>query len=219
MENNYTEGIAFILEGATEKVFYKALLDFLSQSDERVIFYKDKSDDASEIIFCWQYKDRKILIKFYVVGTITQMVHSGKWFQNMCHKKHRFPWTVYLCYDTDSANASISKFYEGDWKMLRQEIETLSKTRIFDLAASADIEDIILLDAESVLNFLGLSISTELTGRKGKAKMKALYRHIGKAYHEGERAKDMIATLDFDKIINDAPIKLRALKEQLFFEN
>ena len=215
MEKNYTEGIAFILEGATEKVFYKALLEFLSHSDEGIVFYKGKSDDASEIIFCWQIGDRNILIKFYVVGTITQMVHSGKWFQNMCHKKHKCPWTVYLCYDTDSVNASISKFYEGDWKALRQEIEALKETQIIDLAASADIEDIILLDYKGVLNFLGLPSHTEVTGRKGKAKMKALHRLIGRAYHEGERAEGMIRALNFDKIVNDAPIQLELLKNQL----
>ena len=33
--DNYTEGIAFILEGATEKVFYKAYLEYLSALDEK----------------------------------------------------------------------------------------------------------------------------------------------------------------------------------------
>ena len=78
--NNYTEGIAFILEGATEKVFYKAYLEYLSTLDENTLLIRDKSTDDGEIIFCWQSGKKKILIKFYVVGTITQIVHSGKWF-------------------------------------------------------------------------------------------------------------------------------------------
>lgn len=212
--DNYTEGIAFILEGTTEKVFYKAYLEYLSALDEKASLIRDKSADDGEIIFCWQAGEKKILIKFHVVGTITQIVHSGKWFLNMCSKKHKIPWTVYLCYDTDSYNSNISKFYEGDWKILRQELEK-SKTTIVDLAANADIEDIMLYDIESVLVFLGIAMPVKLVGRKGKAKMKALYRSAGRTYHEGERAKDMISKLDFSKITQSAPIKLVELKDHL----
>ncbi len=213
--DNYTEGIAFVLEGATEKVFYKAYLEYLSALDEKTSLIRDKSTDDGEIFFCWQSGEKKILIKFHVVGTITQIVHSGKWFFNMCSKKHKIPWTVYLCYDTDSSNSNISKFYEGDWKMLRQELEKSKTTTIVDLAASADMEDIMLYDIESVLAFLGITMPVKLVGRKGKAKMKALYRSAGRAYHEGERAKDMISKLDFSRITQSAPIKLAELKDHL----
>ena len=142
--DNYTEGIAFILEGATEKVFYKAYLEYLSALDEKTSLIRNKLTDDGEIIFCWQSGEKKILVKFYVVGTITQIAHSSKWFLNMCSKKNKMPWTVYLCYDTDSSNSNISKFYEGDWKILRQDLEKSKTTTIVDLAASADIEDMIL---------------------------------------------------------------------------
>lgn len=213
--DNYTEGIAFILEGATEKEFYKAYLEYLSTLDEKASLTRDKSTDNGEIIFCWQSGEKNILIKFYVVGTITQIVHSGKWFLNMCSKKYKIPWRVYLCYDTDSPNLNISKFNEGDWKILRQELEKSKTTTIVDLAASADIEDIMLYDIESVLSFLDISMPVKLTGRKGKAKMKALYRSVGRAYHSGERAKEMISKLDFSKITQRAPIKLAELKDHL----
>lgn len=183
--------------------------------DEKTSLIRDKSTDDGEIIFCWQSGEKKILIKFHVVGTITQIVHSGKWFLNMCSKKHKIPWTVFLCYDTDSSNSNISKFYEGDWKILRHELEKSKTTTIVDLAASADIEDIMLYDIESVLNFLGIAMTVKPVGRKGKAKMKALYRTVGRAYHEGERAKDMISKLDFSKITKSAPIKLAELKDHL----
>jgi len=63
-------------------------------------------------------------------------------------------WVVFLCYDTDSHNRDISQFYEGDWSELRKSIENNSRTSIFDLAASADIEDIMLLDIDGVCSFL-----------------------------------------------------------------
>ncbi|MBQ2885598.1 MAG: hypothetical protein IJE43_17875 [Alphaproteobacteria bacterium] len=212
---NYTEGIAFILEGTTEKVFYKAYLEHLVSLDACASLVRDSSSEEGEIIFCWTSGDKKVLIKFYVVGTITQIVHSGKWFLNKCCKKYKVPWTVYLCYDTDSSNANISKFYEGDWKILRQELEKAKTKSVIDLAASADIEDIMLYDIEGVLKFLAISMPEKLVGRKGKAKMKALYRSAGSTYHEGDRAKEMIERLNFAKITQDAPIDLSVLKEHL----
>lgn len=212
---NYTEGIAFILEGTTEKVFYKAYLDYLLKMGSEISLVRDSSSDGGEIIFCWSSGSKKILIKFYVVGTITQVVHSGKWFLNRCCKKYKIPWTVYLCYDTDSSNANISKFYEGDWKNLRQELEKAKAKRVVDLAASADIEDIMLYDIESIITFLNIPVPEKLVGRKGKAKMKALYRSAGKTYHEGDRAKDMIEALYFSKIVERAPICLQVLQEHL----
>ncbi|MBQ8280464.1 MAG: hypothetical protein IJZ23_11525 [Roseburia sp.] len=212
---DYTEGIAFILEGTTEKVFYKAYLDYLLKMESEASLVRDSSSEDGEIIFCWSKGNKKILIKFYVVGTITQVVHSGKWFLNRCCKKHKIPWTVYLCYDTDSSNANISKFYEGDWKNLRQELEKAKAKRVIDLAASADIEDIMLYDIESIIAFLNVPMPEKLVGRKGKAKMKALYRSAGKTYHEGDRAKDMIEALDFSKIVERAPICLQVLQEHL----
>lgn len=80
------------------------------------------------------------------------------------------PWTVYLCYDTDSSNSNISKFYEGDWKILRQDLEKSKTTTIVDLAASADIEDIMLYDIESVLAFLGIAMPVKLVGEKARQK-------------------------------------------------
>ena len=206
---NYTEGIAFILEGTTEKVFYKAYLDYLLTLDSDASLVRDISAEDGEINFWWSSSNKKVLIKFYVVGTITQIVHSGKWFLNRCYKKYKIPWTVYLCYDTDSSNANISKFYEGDWKNLRQELEKAKAELVVDLAASADIEDIMLYDIESILTFLNIPMPAKLAGRKGKAKMKFLYRNAGKTYHEGDRAKDMIEKLDFSKLtfLNSSGIK------------
>lgn len=57
--DNYTEGIAFILEGATEKVFYKAYLEYLSALDEKTSLIRNKLTDDGEIIFCWQSGEKK----------------------------------------------------------------------------------------------------------------------------------------------------------------
>lgn len=68
---------------------------------------------------------------------------------------------------------------------------------VHDIAAAADIEDIILSDIDGVSSFLGSSSTMELpTGSKGKAKLKKLFRQVGKTYHEGKRARALIDSLD-----------------------
>lgn len=60
-----------------------------------------------------------------------------------------------------------------------------------------------LCDLPGVLSFLGLPPETEMPpGNKGKTKLKKLYRKVApnKAYHSGERAKDLISHLDMAEI-------------------
>ena len=215
MSNEYTRGIAFIMEGATEKVFYRSFLQWLAENNEGCSFVKVDNIDIGEIAFEWKSSENTVLIKFNVVGAITQVIHSGKWFSNTCSKKYKIPWQVFLCYDTDSHDNDISKFYADDWKLLRDELKKAKAKEIIDLAACADIEDVILVDLEGICKYLGLSIPTELKGRKGKAKMKALYRSCGSTYHEGEKAAAMIESLDFQKIIDEGPIDLHKLENEI----
>ena len=214
MSENYTRGIAFIMEGTTEKVFYRTYLQWLAEKNN-CTFEKLKVSDSGDIPFVWKNANEKILIKFNIVGTVTQVVHSGRWFANACAKKYKIPWNVYLCYDTDSPENDISKFYQDDWKLLRESIQEAKATRIIDLAARADIEDVMLVDCLGVCNFLQISVPEKLAGRQGKAKMKALYRGVGRTYHEGDRASGMIESLDFQKIMEEGPIAMKYLKDDL----
>lgn len=88
--DKFTEGIAFIMEGKTEKVFYKCFLDHISTSNVNIKFDKEFSDD-SEIYYTWSSPSKKIIIKIFVVGTISQITHSASWFANKCSKKNEDP--------------------------------------------------------------------------------------------------------------------------------
>ena len=116
MSNEFTRGVAFIMEGATEKVFYRSFLQWLAEKSEGCSFDKIENLDIGEIAFEWKSSEESVLIKFNIVGAVTQVIHSGKWFANTCAKKYKVPWQVFLCYDTDSPDKDISKFYEDDWK-------------------------------------------------------------------------------------------------------
>lgn len=215
MTENFTEGIAFIFEGETEKIFYINLLTHLASVSTDTTFEKQLSDNDGEFYYVWKDLTKSILIKTNNVGTITQIANSGSWFENKCCK-NQLPWTVYLCYDTDSSSNNISKFYCGDWLRLRTTLEQ-NKATVVDLAAHADIEDILLYDLEGICEFLAIDLVSResLRGRKGKAKLKTLFRQAGQVYHEGERAKRLIEALDCEKIISTAPIKLSELKAHL----
>lgn len=213
MNMSYTKGIAFIMEGSTEKVFYRSFMTWLANR-QGCKFEKIDALDTGEVLFEWINGDETILIKINVVGAVTQLVHSEKWFSNTCAKRYRIPWNVYLCYDTDSHDYDISKFYRDDWKLLREELKKSKAKKIVDLAARADIEDVMLIDLLGICRYLGIAPPEKLAGRKGKAKMKALYRSCGKTYHEGEKSADMVEKINYEKIIRDGPIPLNLLVEE-----
>lgn len=212
---SYTKGIAFIMEGSTEKVFYRSFMTWLANR-QGCKFEKIDALDTGEVLFEWINGDETILIKINVVGAVTQLVHSGKWFSNTCAKRYRIPWNVYLCYDTDSHDYDISKFYRDDWKLLREALKKSKAKKIVDLAARADIEDVMLIDLLGICRYLGIAPPEKLAGRKGKAKMKALYRSCGKTYHEGEKSADMVEKINYEKIIRDGPIPLNLLVEEFY---
>jgi len=207
---DYTRGVAFILEGPTEKIFYRNYLKWVARI-HKCAFSRAEDVDDEEVCYEWFNGCERILVKYNVVGTITQIAHSSKWFSNRCSKKYKMPWKVILCYDTDNSQNDISKFYQGDWKRLRKDLKKARAEEIIDMAACADIEDIILCDMPSVCNYLGIDIPENISGRKGKAKMKALYRSCGNTYHEGERAGEMIGSLDFQRIVEKSPLELKRI--------
>lgn len=218
MDDNFNSGVAFVLEAATEKVFYAQFLAFFCESSPQHSLQKLDATEYGDIVFSITNNETQVvtLIKFYAVGTISQIQNAGSWVLSRCVKKHpALTWTVFLCYDTDSHENNITKFHEGDWAELRKQLHSPKIETIIDLAASADIEDIMLLDLDSIANFLGLPNLTRPTGKKGKAIMKKIFRNVGPgiAYHEGERAEDLIKALDFNVIIEKSPIHFAAIAE------
>ena len=213
MEREYEAGYAFITEGDTEKVFYLTFLSFLSRKYDNEL-RRVVNHDTFEIDYQIITEGKIKLIKFHSVNCISQLPRSGAWFNSQCYEKYKkVKWNVFLCYDTDDYREDISKFYEGDWVVLRKE---LKKARVLDVAASADIEDIMLTDLEGVCKFLQCSVPATLKGRKGKVKMKNLFRDNHQAYHEGLRAKNLIESLDMQKIVDNSVLPLREIEEQLF---
>lgn len=219
MGNRYEKGVAFILEGDTEKVFYLSLLKHLRRKYVGISICKQTDPNSGEIFYTLENDNHKVLIMFNVVGTISQITNSGNWFEKRCYGQHKnLEWTVFLCYDTDNYTPNISKFHEDDWKELRKTISKRKSCSIIDLAAQADIEDIMLVDADGVFRFLNMEPIAIPSGSKGKVKMKKIFRLKGPgyAYHEGQRSEALINALDLDKIISTSLVPLNQVEEKCF---
>lgn len=213
MSSTYDEGWAIIHEGSTEKVFYLCLLKFLCKKHGASI-QKEELNNGLEIIYTLKINNRKYIIKTYDAGSLTNMPKTSKWFEEESAKKYlkKSLWTVFLCYDTDAYKYEVSPYYEGDWKDLRDKIGKVKE--IVDLAAAADIEDVLLMDFEGICKYIGVEKPDRslLKGRKGSAKMKALFRSYGKTYHKGERTQSLIENLDLQKIIDSNILPLSQIE-------
>jgi hypothetical protein len=215
--DSFNKGVAFIYEGDTEGVFYQSMLKhYLSKYTEYGIT-KELENPIGEYRYILTNGVQSIVMKTFTVGAVIAHPASANWFRNSCRQKYKgIDWVVFLCYDTESYNYDISQFQEGDWKELKKSLSSNRKTTVFDLAASADIEDIMLLDFNGVCDYLGILKCDIPKGRKGKTKMKNLFRDNGSTYHEGERAKLLIDFLDKDKIISKSSIPFHLIEKACF---
>lgn len=226
MENAYESGFAFILEGATELTFYDSLLHFFAQKHKECSLEVQEDPETFETFYLVRGPFGVRIIRMNAVGTITQIHNSASWFQNTCvHAKGKsIPWTVFLCYDTDSYSADVTKFHEDDWANFRKMIKGRSGAKkIIDLAVSADIEDVFLLDLHGISCFMGLDTDLKQEdipcGRKGSARIKQLFikqRQLGRTqavYHKGERAKGLIELLDMQKILDSGILPFQWVEE------
>lgn len=210
----YNLGMAIIAEGATERVFYSEYVLHVARKGGCSVTQFEEVDETGYVL---ANNGGTVLVKIHDVGTVSQIPNAGRWFQRMCFARHATtPWCVFLAYDTDEYNSPISKFREGDWALLRRDLSDASE--VIDLAAEADIEDVMLCDLSSVLNFLGLPPTCPLPcGGKGKSKMKKLFREVApyNAYHSGERARSLIQALDFTVIASSSPVPLNRIDEMI----
>ena len=84
MKEKFSRGIAFILEGDTEKVFYRELLKFYVSKHPGSDFQETQDDKSGEVYYELTTPNAVVIVKMFVVGTISQLTNSSKWFENFC---------------------------------------------------------------------------------------------------------------------------------------
>lgn len=80
---SYEKGIAFIVEGATERVFYEEYLKKLC-SERGMTITKDEKSQENKYTICAE--NRSILVLINNVGSVSQMTNSATWFHRACVK-------------------------------------------------------------------------------------------------------------------------------------
>ena len=205
----YVKGLAFVVEGPTERVFYHEYLQWCCRKKPGTSIEQLPNKD-----FAIRTKDGDVLIRFNVKGSVSSVPNAMNWVRSTCLASD-MPWTVVLCYDTDG-DASLNLDTRA-WRRFRQDLAKM-KLPVIDLAADADIEDVMLVDIEGVRRFLGLNSDIEPHGRKGKAKLKSLYKAVDvtQPYKSGERARNLISNLSFDVIEERAPMDIKTLRQAVF---
>lgn len=212
MVGNFDKGIAFIGEGATEVVFYEEYLKFVAKAKACSF---EPLDVVGEAAYRFDAPGQTSLVMMHSTNTVSQLPNASSWFNRACDASNpSIPWDVILAYDTESHSDNVSQFYQGDWLRLRTDLVAAGAT-IIDMAAAADIEDVMLIDLLGVLAFLELPLNTLLpSGRKGKAKMKKLFRMkaLNLKYREGEKARPLIRALDMSLIEKNASLPFSDLR-------
>ncbi len=215
MKTDSERGYAFVLEGETEKEFYMAFLEYLCKKHSAQIV-QNIDETNPDIVYQPETESGCSVIKFKVMGGISNVPDAGDWVESQCVQRYKnCDWYVFLCYDLDDYKPTITKFYEGDWKNLREPLE--DSCNVIDVAAAADIEDVMLQDIEGVCAVLDCEIPQgNLPGGKGKSKMKKFFLKHGKIYHEGKRARFLIDRLDMKIIMESNIIPLDTIEEAIF---
>ena len=217
MDVGYTKGVAFICEGETEKEFYYSLLERECRKVGVELIHQT-SQETSEVYDEITLPDKKIIIKSWDCGGIHNVNQAGPWFRTECTLRYKtIEWLVFLCYDTETYQEDITAIGEKDWMTLEKNLPK-KKVSVYHVAAAADIEDAMLVDLEGICRFLSCKpVNIEdLKGRKGKVKLKNLYRANGQTYHEGSRARDLIDSLDMEKIIESGILPLKDMICSIF---
>lgn len=207
--------VVFVCEGETELYFYETLLSHLSYRNLAFEYCIRFDEQRNEYVHQMISSENIVFAVMKVVGTITQVVHIAQWFSQYKKELPADKWTVFLCYDTDSYKSEIAKFYEGDWDSLRSKLKA-NNVQIIDLAASAMIEDILLLDPKGICSFLSVPYQSIPNAANGKVAMKKFFRAHAAVYHEGERAKSLIECLDMDKILRESDLPLEQVELHCF---
>lgn len=197
--------IAFICEGETEEVFYKTLVQKYSMIMKAEHYGNDNLDGTAIII---RTEEKSVRISFKCTSTCSQITNQVEWIRNEYADKIRNrDICIYICYDTDSYREDITRFEEGDWEYFIKQIEKISgEINIIQLAAKAQIEDIMLIDKNGIKKYLGLTEIAIPNKSKGKYKMREVFKQANKCYREGYRSERFINSLDFEYICKNCEI-------------
>lgn len=176
--------VCIYTEGATDEVFYNRLLEFIKNKSESKKFIVD-AIKKSNIQGIGNFSS-KLLRKFKQEINVKEYKEYKK--------------IVILCYDEDVFDF-VDQTPPVNWKKLEKDLQIEGADKVIHLKAIKSIEDIFLLDIESILKSIGLSKNNvkNISG-SGYQKLKSLYKKVNKMYYKGDRVENFVYNLDIGKI-------------------
>lgn len=122
--------------------------------------------------------------------------------------------TLCCSYDTDVFEVKNPLIV--DWKSLEKKVKRLGIDSLVLIGVKSSIEDWILDDMEGISKFLKLKVVPKsLKGNDGFSKLSDLYAKARRTYQKGYATRELISTLDMDKIIQKRKNVLQQLEAAL----
>lgn len=189
--------IIIFVEGDTDEVFFKALLDYYKSSSQvpltpcEVINLKGVTRYTS-----------KLLAKLR-----NEILPEAK-------RKNTSIQTICCTYDTDVFEVRNPLIV--NWDSIRSKIKRMGVESFIRIGVSSSIEDWILDDIEGICSYLELKqIPKSLKGTNGNAKICDLYSKARRIYSKGYSAREMISSLNFSVIRDKRLSSLQELETAL----
>ena len=189
--------IIIFVEGDTDEVFFKALLDYYKSSSQapltpcEVINLKGVTRYAS-----------KLLAKLR-----NEILPEAK-------RKNTSIQTICCTYDTDVFEVRNPLIV--NWDSIRSKIKRMGVESFIRIGVSSSIEDWILDDIEGICSYLKLKqIPKSLKGTNGNARLCDLYSKARRIYSTGYSAREMISSLNFSLIRDKRQPSLQELEKVL----
>lgn len=194
MSDNNPYFVVVFVEGATEVVFYQALIYYLSKIRvSKISNYK--------------------IINAKGIGRFESKVPAK--FKNEIVPKHQdCKIAVCCCYDTD-----VFKFKSKppiNWDRVIRKLKENGASDVKLVKAKKMIEDWFLKDLDGLCTFLKIKKPRKINGSNGNQKMIALFKRSGKVYQKGTYCYKFIENLNLELIYNRVKTELIQLDKLLF---
>lgn len=189
--------IIIFVEGDTDEVFFKALIEHYKQISTTPVL----PCSICNLKGVTRYTS-KLLAKL-----------KNEYLPEARSKRYSIQ-TVCCSYDTDVFE--VRNPLMVDWTALAKSVKRLGITSFIQVGVKSSIEDWILDDLETICVFLKIkNIPKSLKGNDGFTKLSDLYAKARKTYQKGYDTHELIASLDFEKIIKKRKGTLDILEEAL----
>lgn len=188
--------IVIFVEGDTEEVFYKNLIEF------------------------WREEEGNSEKKIKVVNIHGIGKYNKAPLKYNCEIRRDYPdyqHEIFLAYDSDVFEFAPKP--PVDWGKIERQLRDFGAFSVTHLKAEMMIEDWFIFDLDSLCKALKIKKPKKLVGASGHEKIKRLFYSANKVYQKGYSMKVYISKLNIGKIVDGISSTLNHLKNSIYPKN